>query len=201
MSAFGPESGEDKMSNWGAPAWVGDAPGSRVRWRDTFVLMLVGALLGGLGTWLFTGSGFVPCMGAYCPKPTPSIPQAALLFRHEQWPPSDLQIVQDMPGSSVLYYSGSQFTYEGQTCAESSNLCVLIDTFSGARQARLTNVLPGQGFLEGRTGWSDLQELDDKFASYWDGRNCTSAGCQYVHVYLFSDGQLEHQWWLQKPPR
>lgn len=130
--------------------------------------------------------------------PSPA-PAPALIFRREAWPADGNRIVEDMPAGSVLYFSASSFSYEGRACSESSSLCVLIDTFSGPRTAVIENVITGEGFVEGHTGWTALEELEDKFDAFWDGRNCSSEGCAYVHLFLFSDGQLKREWWLMAP--
>jgi hypothetical protein len=125
-------------------------------------------------------------------------PQVELLFRDEATPPAT-EVAEQLPAASIIYFSGSQFEYQNQSCANGSNLCVLIDTFTTARPVRIEGVNPTSNFVEGWIGRSTFAELSDKEPSYWDGRNC-SGHCSYVDVYLFEDGQLEHIWRLTRPP-
>lgn len=150
--------------------------------------------------YLVIGTAAGTLAGAYLQYVLTRPPTPALLFRHESVPVNASTIAADVPGGSVLYFSGSQFSYQNRQCANAGDLCVFLDTFSAPTRVVVDGVISDNNFIEARVGWSELDVLGDKEPSFWDSRNCSN-GCQHVDVYLFRDGQLESTWSLTPPPR
>ncbi len=140
----------------------------------------------------------VPVPVLVTPAPT-AAPE--MLFRDEGQPADGTTVTRDMPAGSVIYFSGSQFDYQGRSCRDAQRLCVFLDTItSPGRRVEIGNVIAGSNFVEGRTGISELALLQTKTASFWDGTNCGGV-CEYVDVYFFEDGQERDHWRLTEAPK